>query len=138
MGTTPEAPFVPLDELGTGGLFTAQPNAMNVSTTTLAAIQNASAVDQLAFLAYTDKILADGWRLLTCELREMAAPVLGLRLTADFGRDTLLALRLLFPVISPIAAQAILPNVLERTKTEAAGEVCHEETVRYELEGLTF
>lgn len=44
-----------------------------------------------------------------------------------FGRDTLLALRLLLPVISPTSAEAILGAVLERVNE--TGTICHEETV---------
>jgi hypothetical protein len=66
--------------------------------------------NQAAFLAYDSKFLAGGWRFLTY-----------------FGRDTLLALRLLLPVISPTSAEAILGAVLERLNT--TGAVCHEETI---------
>ena len=109
-GTTPSTPFVPLEGLGRQELFlTSIPigngSSGNGNTTTnlanvLSAIQsNATAVaDQLSFLAYSTKFLAGGWRFLTY-----------------FGRDTLLALRLLLPVVSPTTAEAILGAVIERT-----------------------
>jgi hypothetical protein len=78
----------------------------------LNAIQGPGApiADQVAFLSYADKFLAGGWRFLTY-----------------FGRDTLLALRLLLPVVSPTSAEAILGAVLERVNE--TGTVCHEETI---------
>ena len=45
----------------------------------------------------------------------------------DFGRDTLLALRLLLPIMTPTASEAVLGAVLERINS--TGAVCHEETV---------
>ena len=66
--------------------------------------------NQTSFLAYQNKFLAGGWRFLTY-----------------FGRDTLLALRLLLPVISTDAAESILGTVLERM--EMTGTICHEETI---------
>jgi hypothetical protein len=109
-GTTPSTPFVPLEGLGKQDLFlTSIPisvqGEVDANTTTnlartLSSIQtNATAVaDQLAFLAYSDKFLAGGWRFLTY-----------------FGRDTMLALRLLLPVVSTTTAEAILGAVIERT-----------------------
>jgi hypothetical protein len=111
-GTTPSTPFVPLEGLGRQELFlTSIPissqTSSNANTTTnlasvLSAIQaNATEVaDQLAFLAYSDKFLAGGWRFLTY-----------------FGRDTMLALRLLLPVVSTTTAEAILGAVIERTNS---------------------
>lgn len=49
-------------------------------------------------------------------------------LTTDFGRDTLLALRLLISVFSPEASEAILAAVIQRTNA-TSGELCHEETI---------
>ena len=110
--TTPSTPTVPLIGLGASQLFLSTPpaNASSSLNSTLTAIQNATTSSQIAFLAYTDKFLAGGWRFLTY-----------------FGRDTLLALRLLLPVISPTSAEAILGAVLERTNT--TGALCHEETI---------
>lgn len=77
-------------------------------------------VDQLAFLAYESEFLAGGWRFLTCKLISSPAD-------ADFGRDTLLAMQVLLPVLSPRACEAILAGVIQRTGPD--GELCHEETV---------
>ncbi|MCU0988447.1 MAG: hypothetical protein MUE63_02380, partial [Xanthomonadales bacterium] len=64
----------------------------------------------LRFLAYQDKLLAGSWRFLTY-----------------FGRDTLLTLELLMPVLGAAASEAGLGSVLERVN--AAGEVAHEEAI---------
>lgn len=68
------------------------------------------AVQSLAFLAYKEKFLAGGWRYLTY-----------------FGRDTLISLRLLLPILSNDAIEAGLSAVFERISTN--GQVCHEETI---------
>ena len=112
--TTPETPSVPLEGLGRESLFLTQsPNSSAPALEkVLSAIQqNGSAIaDQTAFLAYESKFLAGGWRFLTY-----------------FGRDTLLALRELLPVISNTAAEAILGAVIERAND--TGTICHEETI---------
>lgn len=64
----------------------------------------------LAFLTYETKMLAGSWRFLTY-----------------FGRDTLLSLRLLMPVLTAEAAEIGLRSVLERINGE--GEVAHEEEI---------
>lgn len=64
----------------------------------------------LAFLSYADKLLAGSWRFNTY-----------------FGRDTLMSLRLLAPVVDSTFAQAGLASVLERLN--AGGEVAHEEDI---------
>ena len=64
----------------------------------------------LTFLAYDEKFLAGSWRFLTY-----------------FGRDTLLSLRLLMPVLTPRAIEAGLGSVLDRLSAE--GDVAHEEEV---------
>ncbi|BEJ02476.1 hypothetical protein CcaverHIS631_0702710 [Cutaneotrichosporon cavernicola] len=71
---------------------------------------NKEVVDQLAFLAYESEFLAGGWRFLTY-----------------FGRDTLLAMQVLLPVLSPQACEGILAGVIQRTGPD--GELCHEETI---------
>ncbi len=68
------------------------------------------ALDALAFLAYEEKLLAGSWRFLTY-----------------FGRDTLLALRLLLPVLRPAVVEAGLGAVLFRLGP--GGDVAHEEAV---------
>ncbi|RME46715.1 MAG: hypothetical protein D6791_07565 [Chloroflexi bacterium] len=64
----------------------------------------------LAFLSYREKLLAGSWRFLTY-----------------FGRDTLLSLFLLMPVISPDVAEAGLAAVIARLSPR--GEVAHEEEI---------
>jgi len=67
-------------------------------------------VDALAFLSYREKFLAGSWRFLTY-----------------FGRDTLLSVRLLLPVLRPEAVEAGLGAVLDRLSPD--GEVAHEEDI---------
>jgi hypothetical protein len=64
----------------------------------------------LEFLAYREKFLAGSWRFDTY-----------------FGRDTLLSLRMLMPVLTPAAVEAGLASVL--TRLSAHGEVAHEEDI---------
>lgn len=64
----------------------------------------------LLFLSYREKLLAGSWRFHTY-----------------FGRDTLMALRLLMPALQPAAVEAALTSVLLRLN--AAGEVAHEEDI---------
>ena len=66
--------------------------------------------ETLAFLAYREKLLAGSWRFDTY-----------------FGRDTLMSLRLLMPVLSPQAVEAGLDSVLARLSPD--GEVAHEEDI---------
>ncbi|WVR07732.1 hypothetical protein IAU60_004775 [Kwoniella sp. DSM 27419] len=113
-GTTPETPYVPLVGVGPDQLFLTTPP--DNSTPALGQVLNAlqgngtEIVEQVSFLSYTTEALAGGWRFLTY-----------------FGRDTLLALRLLLPVISETSAEAILGAVLQRINE--TGTICHEETV---------
>ncbi|HJW12901.1 MAG TPA: hypothetical protein VJ598_13980, partial [Albitalea sp.] len=69
-----------------------------------------SARRTLLFLSYREKLLAGSWRFHTY-----------------FGRDTLMTLRLLMPVLRPAAIEAALASVLLRLNQ--AGEVAHEEDV---------
>jgi hypothetical protein len=64
----------------------------------------------LSFLVYREKMLAGSWRFLTY-----------------FGRDTLLSVRLLMPVLKPAAIEGALGAVIERLS--AGGEVAHEEDI---------
>lgn len=64
----------------------------------------------LTFLSYKEKFLAGSWRFDTY-----------------FGRDTLITLRLLMPVLQPPAIESGLLSVLERLAPD--GEVAHEEGV---------
>jgi len=69
-----------------------------------------AARDTLTFLAYREKLLAGSWRFDTY-----------------FGRDTLISVRLLMPVLSASAVDAALASVLARLS--AQGEVAHEEDI---------
>jgi hypothetical protein len=64
----------------------------------------------LTFLAYREKLLAGSWRFDTY-----------------FGRDTLMSVRLLMPVLSPAAVESALDSVLVRLSSQ--GEVAHEEDI---------
>ena len=64
----------------------------------------------LTYLSFHEKLLAGSWRFDTY-----------------FGRDTLMSLRLLSPVLKPPAMEAGLGSVLQRLN--AAGEVAHEEDI---------
>ena len=64
----------------------------------------------LTFLAYREKLLAGSWRFDTY-----------------FGRDTLMSVRLLMPVLSASAVEAALDSVLSRLSPQ--GEVAHEEDI---------
>jgi hypothetical protein len=66
--------------------------------------------DTLTFLSYEEKFLAGSWRFNTY-----------------FGRDTLLSVRLLLPVLAPEATEAGLRSVLARLSAD--GEVAHEESI---------
>jgi hypothetical protein len=64
----------------------------------------------VSFLVYREKMLAGSWRFLTY-----------------FGRDTLMSVRLLMPVLKPAAIEGALGAVIERLSP--AGEVAHEEDI---------
>lgn len=66
--------------------------------------------DALAFLTYREKLLAGSWRFLSY-----------------FGRDTLLSVRMLMPVLEPPVIEAGLSSVLDRLSP--SGEVAHEEAI---------
>lgn len=74
------------------------------------AADDPSARDALRFLSYREKFLAGSWRFNTY-----------------FGRDTLMSLRLLMPVLKPAAMEAGLESVVARLND--AGEVAHEEAL---------
>jgi hypothetical protein len=71
---------------------------------------DAAARNALTFLSYREKFTAGSWRFNTY-----------------FGRDTLMSVRLLMPVLTPQAVQAGLGAVLTRVSPE--GEVAHEEDI---------
>ncbi|PIL29853.1 hypothetical protein GSI_08060 [Ganoderma sinense ZZ0214-1] len=68
------------------------------------------AAQQVSFLTYVDKFTAGGWRFLTY-----------------FGRDSLIALRLLMPTLTSEAIESALGAVIERANS--TGAFCHEETI---------
>jgi hypothetical protein len=74
------------------------------------AANNATALNALAFLSYEEKLMAGSWRFLTY-----------------FGRDTLLSLRMLMPVLQPRVMEAGLGAVVDRIGTN--GQVAHEEAL---------
>ena len=69
-----------------------------------------AARNALTFLSYREKFLAGSWRFDTY-----------------FGRDTMMSMRLLLPVLAPDAAEAGIGSVLARLNQ--AGEVAHEEGI---------
>lgn len=76
--------------------------------------QSKEEVESLAFLSYNSKVLAGAWRFLTY-----------------FGRDSLISLLLLQPILGEGdggAIEAILGAAIERINSED-GSVCHEETI---------
>lgn len=73
-------------------------------------VHDRRATDTLTFLSYKEKFLAGSWRFDTY-----------------FGRDTLMSIRLLLPVLAPQAIEAGLGSVLARLS--ANGEVAHEEGI---------
>ena len=75
-----------------------------------AAQADSTARNVLTFLSYQEKFLAGSWRFNTY-----------------FGRDTLMSVRLLMPVLSPKAVEAGLGAVLTRLSPQ--GEVAHEEDI---------
>ncbi|HLQ13278.1 MAG TPA: hypothetical protein VK130_08535 [Steroidobacteraceae bacterium] len=88
----------PLTPLSSAELFTEQ------------AAADDAARNALTFLSFKEKFLAGSWRFNTY-----------------FGRDTLMSVRLLMPVLTPEAVAAGLGAVLTRLSPE--GEVAHEEDI---------
>lgn len=72
--------------------------------------ENETSKNILAFLSYQEKLLAGSWRFATY-----------------FGRDTLMSIRLLMPVLQPAVIEAGLGSVIERLNRR--GEVAHEEDI---------
>jgi len=76
--------------------------------------QQPDQAQSLSFLSYSEKLLAGAWRFLTY-----------------FGRDSMISLLLLEPVLSEGddgAVEAVIGAVLERI-IRTDGSVCHEETI---------
>jgi len=88
----------PLTPVPIAGLLTAEANA------------DAGARRALEFLSYREKFLAGSWRFNTY-----------------FGRDTLMSVRLLMPVLQPAAVETGLSSILERLSDK--GQVAHEEDI---------
>ncbi|KIJ27555.1 hypothetical protein M422DRAFT_271225 [Sphaerobolus stellatus SS14] len=99
--------------LGPSGVFLSPSEAANqAGANALQGLANGANVNaqQLSFLTYQSKSLAGGWRFLTY-----------------FGRDTMIALRLLMPIVTPEESESVLGAVLERLNS--TGAACHEETI---------
>ncbi|KAF9508271.1 hypothetical protein BS47DRAFT_1373700 [Hydnum rufescens UP504] len=77
--------------------------------------------EQISFLTYTDKFTAGGWHL------SKNAPFRTGSFSQYFGRDSLIALRLLMPLLTSDAIESALGAVIERAN--ATGALCHEETI---------
>ncbi|GAB7349224.1 hypothetical protein MBLNU459_g8388t1 [Dothideomycetes sp. NU459] len=95
-----------LKQLGSGQVL--NPESQQLIT------QQPDQTKSLSFLSYTDKLLAGAWRFLTY-----------------FGRDSMISLLLLQPVLSEDkggAIEAVISAVLERLNS-TDGSVCHEETL---------
>lgn len=69
-----------------------------------------AARNALSFLSYREKFLAGSWRFDTY-----------------FGRDTLMSVRLLMPVLTPLAVESGLGSALRRISP--SGQVAHEEDI---------
>jgi len=82
-------------------------------------------------LTFQDKFTAGGWRFLTvCLLSSffnILSSVAHLFSAQYFGRDSLIALRMLMPLLTPNAIEAALGAVIERANI--TGALCHEETI---------
>lgn len=74
------------------------------------AAADTAAQNTLTFLSYCEKLLAGSWHYNTY-----------------FGRDTLLSVHLLMPVLTPEAVESAVSAVL--TRLSPAGEVAHEEDI---------
>lgn len=96
---------VPLTPLSGADLLNSKANFPNGKEST-----DTKARETLTFLSYQEKLLAGSWRFNTY-----------------FGRDTLMSVRLLMPILAPGATEAGLRSVLARLSAD--GEVAHEESI---------
>ncbi|KZT50991.1 hypothetical protein CALCODRAFT_504066 [Calocera cornea HHB12733] len=99
--------------LETEGLFLANTTSNNTALqTALVGLNSGSSLNaqEVSFLTFANKFTAGGWRFLTY-----------------FGRDSLIALRLMMPLLQSDAIEAALGAVLERANS--TGALCHEETI---------
>ncbi|CAO2653363.1 Nn.00g027740.m01.CDS01 [Neocucurbitaria sp. VM-36] len=92
-----------LDQLGPSEVLTKSASSL-IS-------QNPDQTTSLSFLSYTDKLLAGTWRFLTY-----------------FGRDSMIWMLLMQPILSESAVEAVIGAVLERVN-RTDGTVCHEEVL---------
>ncbi|EJT96835.1 hypothetical protein DACRYDRAFT_119881 [Dacryopinax primogenitus] len=102
-----------LTGLDTDGLFLFNTTSNNTALRdALVGLHNGSDqnAQEVSFLTYSNKFTAGGWRFLTY-----------------FGRDSLIALRLMMPLLQSDAIEAALGAVLERANM--TGALCHEETI---------
>ncbi|TDL17991.1 hypothetical protein BD410DRAFT_793667 [Rickenella mellea] len=100
-GLSPSELFLPEGKGSTKGINTALQGLANGSD---------FVSQEVSFLTYQDKFTAGGWRFLTY-----------------FGRDSMIALRLLMPTLSSNAIESALGAVIERVNS--TGALCHEETI---------
>ncbi|KAK7472324.1 hypothetical protein VKT23_000443 [Stygiomarasmius scandens] len=103
-GLNPPALFLNESDAATPGVLTALQKLRNEND------GFGEAAQQVSFLTYQEKFTAGGWRFLTY-----------------FGRDTLIALRLLMPIMTSEAIESVLSAVIERANS--TGALCHEETI---------
>ncbi|KAI8936623.1 hypothetical protein NX059_007022 [Plenodomus lindquistii] len=73
--------------------------------------ENNDETTSLSFLSYSNKLLAGTWRFLTY-----------------FGRDSMISMLLMQPILSEAAIEAVMAAVLERVD-RGTGTVCHEEVL---------
>ena len=95
-------------------LYLLTPQEVLYPTSRRFALHMTDQVASLAFLSYTEKLLAGAWRFLTY-----------------FGRDSMISALLLEPVLSQgdgSAMEAVIGAVLERIN-RTDGSACHEETI---------
>jgi hypothetical protein len=96
--------------------------------------QNPDQAQSLAFLSYSEKLLAGAWRFLTYFGRYARRNVLKRDrciATDNLSRDSMIAYLLLEPVLSEgngSSTEAVISAVLERIN-RTDGSVCHEETI---------
>ncbi|THU89762.1 hypothetical protein K435DRAFT_728809 [Dendrothele bispora CBS 962.96] len=104
VGLNPSTLFLTEGDATTPGVLVALQRLRNGSSGL------ADAAQQVSFLTYEEKFTAGGWRFLTY-----------------FGRDTLIALRLLMPIMTSESIESVLSAVIERANS--TGALCHEETI---------
>jgi hypothetical protein len=112
-GLSTESLFLSADDASTTNNMTngmsSAPSALQLA---LQGLQNGTkdTAKDVSFLTYAQKFTAGGWRFLTF-----------------FGRDSLISLRLLMPLLSSSAIEDALGATIERTNI--TGALTHEETI---------